>query len=118
MTNKVTGPSNVQKRMLARKLWQTKRRIWRDVSKRLMAPQKNRVEVNLAKLNRATSKNDIVVIPGKILANGLMEKQITVASYAISNSAAKKLEESGCKSMTIEELLEQNPTGSGVKIIV
>ncbi|UYP47758.1 50S ribosomal protein L18e [Candidatus Lokiarchaeum ossiferum] len=118
MTNKVTGPSNVQKRMLARKLWQTKRRIWRDVSKRLMAPQKNRVEVNLAKLNLATSKDDVVVIPGKVLSVGNMTKAITVACYAISSSAAKKLEESGSKRISIEDLLKQNPSGSGVKIIV
>jgi len=115
---KPTGPTNVQKRMLARKLWKTKRRIWRDVSDRLMAPQKNRVEKNLSAINNVTSKGDTIVIPGKVLSDGYLDKAITVACYAISSSALKKLEASGSKRITIEELLEKNPSGSGVKIIV
>ncbi len=114
----VTGPSNVQKRILARKLWQTKRRIWRDVSKRLMAPQKNRVEVNLSSINSATNNGEIIVVPGKILANGALTNKLTIACYAISKSAANKLEESGSKQISIEDLLTNNPTGKGVKIIV
>ena len=109
---------DVPKRMLARKLWKTKRRIWRDVSKRLMAPQKNRVEVNLAKLRRVTNKNDVVVIPGKVLADGELTAAITVACYSISKSALVKLEESGSKRISIEKLLEEKPTGKGVRIII
>ena len=113
-----TGPSNVQKRMLARELWKTKRPIWRDVSKRLMAPQKNRVEKNLGDLSRVTKNGDIVIVPGKILANGALDKKITIACYAISKSAAKKLEASESKRMSIEELVKKYPSGKGVRIIV
>jgi large subunit ribosomal protein L18e len=115
---KPTGPSNALKRILARKLWQTKRRIWRDVSDRLMAPVKNRVEVNLYRLARVTKNGDTVVIPGKILGNGTLSTNITIACWSISSSAAQKITSSGSKVITIEELLEKNPTGSGVKIII
>jgi large subunit ribosomal protein L18e len=115
---KPTGPSNVLKRMLARKLWQTKRRIWRDVSERLMAPAKNRVEVNLYRIAKNTKKGDTIVVPGKILANGALSAPITIACWSISSSASKKIEVSGSKVITIEKLLEQNPTGSGVKIFI
>ena len=113
-----TGPSNIQKRMLARKLWKTKRPIWRDVSKRLMAPQKNRVEKNLGDLSRITKNGDIIIVPGKILANGALDKKITIACYAISKSAAKKLEASESNQMSIEELVKKYPAGKGVRIIV
>ena len=113
-----TGPSNVQKRMLARELWKTKRPIWRDVSKRLMAPQKNRVEKNLGDLSRITKNGDVVIVPGKILANGAMDKKITIACYAISKSAAKKLDASGSERISIEELVKKYPSGKGVRIIV
>jgi len=115
---KPTGPSNALKRKLARKLWQTKRPIWRDVSERLMAPVKNRVEINLYRLSKVTKKNDTVIIPGKVLANGTLNAPITIACWSISASAARKFESAGGKVITIEELLEKNPTGSGVKIIV
>jgi large subunit ribosomal protein L18e len=115
---KPTGPTDLLKRQLARRLWKTKRRIWRDVSERLMAPQKNRVEVNLAKIEKVTAKGQTIVIPGKVLASGSLLNNVTVACYAISKSAKKKLEESGSKQISIDELLEQNPTGKGVSIIV
>jgi large subunit ribosomal protein L18e len=115
---KVTGPSNIHKRMLARQLWKTKRQIWRDVSNRLMAPQKNRVEKNLGDINRICNDGDIIVVPGKVLGNGAVSKKITIACYAISKSATRKLEASKIKRMTIEELLEKHPEGSGIRIIV
>ena len=116
--SKITGPSNIQKRMLARKLWKTKRPIWQDVSKRLMAPQKNRVEKNLGDINRITNDGDVIVIPGKILGNGEISKTITIASYAISKSAADKLKASKIKYMKIDELVDKHPKGTGVRIIV
>ncbi|MCF2141719.1 MAG: 50S ribosomal protein L18e [Candidatus Lokiarchaeota archaeon] len=113
-----TGPSNFYIRKLARKLWKTKRPIWRDVSKRLMAPQKNRVEINLAKINRLTQKGETIIVPGKVLANGTLEKSLTIACKAISKSARDKVAASKSELLTIEELLEKNPTGKGVRIII
>jgi large subunit ribosomal protein L18e len=115
---KATGPTNVLKRKLARNLWQTKRRIWRDVSERLMAPARSAVEVNLYRLSKITKKGDTVIIPGKILAVGELTESITIACYSISKSAVDKVKASGSKLMTIEDLLAKNPTGSGVRIIV
>ena len=117
MPSKVTGP-HTQKRMLARKLWKTKRRIWRDVSEYLMAPQKNRVEKNLGDLHSVSNDGDVVIIPGKVLANGQLAKKITIACYSISKAAAKKLNESNIKRISIEQLLEENPAGTGVRIII
>lgn len=115
---KVTGPTNVLKRKLARTLWKTKRRIWRDVSDRLMAPARKSVEINLLRLGKITQKGDTIVVPGKILAVGELNQAITIACYAISKAAVDKVKKSGSKIMTIEQLLAQNPTGSGVRIIV
>ena len=113
-----TGPSNIHIRMLARKLWKTQRPIWRDVSKRLMAPQRNRVELNLAKINSLTQKGDTIVVPGKVLATGNVDKSITIACYKMSKSALVKLKASKSNVLTIEELVEKNPTGTGVRILI
>ncbi len=118
MPSKITGPSNIQKRMLSRKLWKTKHQIWRDVSKYLMAPQRNRVEKNLGDLHNVTKNGDVVIVPGKVLATGTLSKKITIACYSISKSAANKLEASKIKRISIEQLLKDNPTGKGVRIII
>src|SRR6056297_17707 len=118
MTFKPTGPSDRIKRKLARKLWTTKKRIWRDVSDYLMAPKKNRVNIKLYRLNKNTKDGETVVIPGKVLANGDLDHKLTIACYNLSKSAYEKIKSSGSERITIEELYERNPSGSNVKIII
>jgi len=74
-------------------------------------------EINLYRLNKVTKKGDVVVIPGKVLGMGNMEHEITAGVFKISKLAAEKLKKANCNIMTIEELIEKYPTGSGIKII-
>lgn len=91
--------------------------IWRDVAERLEKPSKNWAEVNLSAIERHTEEGDTIVIPGKVLGSGYLTKNVTVGSFKFSKSAKKSIEEAGGKSITIRELADQNPKGSGVKII-
>lgn len=116
MSHKITGPSNYYIRKLIRDLWKTKINIWKTVSKKLSGPRRNRVKANLYRINKKTKKDDIIVVPGKILGMGELEHTLTIACLESSRTAKKKIESSGSKIISIEELLEQNPKGSGVKI--
>ncbi len=116
MSHKITGPSNYYTRRLIRDLWKTKRRVWRKVSKKLSGSRKNRVEANLYRINKKTKANDVIVVPGKVLAMGNLNHKLTLACLDYSKPAKKKIEASGSKLISIEELLEQNPSGSGVKV--
>ena len=114
--SKVTGPADYYKRKLIRDLWKTKRKIWKKISKKIAGPRRNQVEANLYRINKKTKPNDVIVVPGKILAIGELDKKLTIACLNCSKSARKKIEASGSKLLSIEELLEQNPTGSGIKV--
>jgi large subunit ribosomal protein L18e len=116
MSHKISGPSNFYIRKLIRDLWKTKILIWKTVSKKLSGPRRNRVKANLYRINKKTNKDDMIVIPGKVLGIGELEHTITIACLEYSQSAKKKIEASGSALMSIEELLEQNPKGKGVKI--
>jgi large subunit ribosomal protein L18e len=116
MSHKITGPSNYYIRKLIRDLWKTKIKIWKSVSKKLSGPRRNRVKANLYRINKKTKKDDIIVVPGNILGMGELEHTLTIACLESSRTAKKKIESSGSKIISIEELLEQNPKGSGVKI--
>jgi large subunit ribosomal protein L18e len=116
MSHKITGPSNYYVRKLIRDLWKTKIKIWRRISKKLSGPRKNRVAPNLYRINKNTKENDIIVIPGKILGMGDLDHALTIACLECSKTARKKIESSGSQLISIEELLEKNPKGSGVKI--
>ncbi|MFW9771444.1 MAG: 50S ribosomal protein L18e [Candidatus Heimdallarchaeota archaeon] len=116
MSHRVTGPSDYTTRKLIRDLWKTKRRIWKQISKKLSGPRKNRIEANLHRINKKTKESDVIVIPGKVLGIGELDHKITIACLDCSRPARKKIENSGSKVISIEELLEQNPEGKDVKI--
>ena len=116
MSHRITGPSNFYTRTLIRDLWKTKRRIWKQLSKKLSGSRKNRIEANLYRINNKTKKGDVIVVPGKLLGMGQLDHEITVACLDASRSAVEKIEASGSKLMSIRDLLESNPEGTNVKI--
>lgn len=91
--------------------------LWRDIAKRLEKPRRHYAEVNLSKINRYSAENDTIVVPGKVLSAGEIEKPVTIAALGFSKRAVEKISSRG-KCVSIEELLAANPKGSGVKIIV
>jgi large subunit ribosomal protein L18e len=103
-------------RKLIRDLWKTKRNIWRQISKKLSGSKKNKVEANLKRINNKTQEGDVIVIPGKVLGNGTLDHRVTIACLDCSRNAREKITNSGSTLLSIEELLAENPEGSGVKI--
>ncbi|MBP1910183.1 50S ribosomal protein L18e [Methanolobus bombayensis] len=91
--------------------------IWRDVAKKLEKPGKNYAQVNLSKINRYAKDGETVLIAGKVLGSGLLEKAVTVAAYNFSATAMEKIAEVGGKCLTIEQIMEENPKGSGIRIL-
>ena len=116
MSHRITGPSNYYNRKLIRELWKTKRRIWKKVSKKLSGPRRDRIEANLYRINKKTREKDVIVVPGKVLGIGEIDHKLTIACLDCSKTARKKIETSGSKLLSIEELLEQNPEGRDVKV--
>ncbi|MCW7076562.1 MAG: 50S ribosomal protein L18e [Candidatus Syntrophoarchaeum sp.] len=90
--------------------------IWRDLSKRLQKPSRNMAEVNLKHINRHTSADDVVVVPGKVLGSGVIDHPVTVAAFKFSERARATLMEQG-RAISILELTKENPGGKGVKIL-
>jgi large subunit ribosomal protein L18e len=91
--------------------------LWRDVARRLEKPKRNYAAVNISKINRHTSPNDTVLIPGKVLASGNLEHSVTVAALGFSGQAVFKIESAGGKCIRIEKLMREHPKGSGIKIL-
>ena len=91
--------------------------IWRDVAERLAKPRRNRVAVNISRLNRYTQKNETVAVPGKVLGAGEMEHPITVAAFAFSEEAKEKITAARGKCLSFFDLIKKKPKGSNVRII-
>ncbi|MCD6461129.1 MAG: 50S ribosomal protein L18e [Thermoplasmata archaeon] len=91
--------------------------IWRDVAERLNKPSRNWAQVNVSRIARFSQKGDVVLVPGKLLGGGDIDFPVTVAAYKASASAVKKITGAGGKVVSIPELVEENPKGSGVRIM-
>ncbi|MCC7568765.1 MAG: 50S ribosomal protein L18e [Candidatus Methanofastidiosa archaeon] len=89
--------------------------LWIALAKKLSKPTRRQCEVNVAKLNRYTAEGDIVVVPGKVLGAGDLDHALTVAAYKFSQAAREKINATGT-AMSLEELMEQHPAGSNVRI--
>ena len=90
--------------------------IWNAVAKELEGVRKNRREVNLGEINEHTSEGDVVIVPGKVLGSGSLDHKVTIAAFKFSGGAKNKIEKIG-ECISIQELSEKNPKGSGVKIM-
>ena len=91
--------------------------IWDSVAQKLKKTKHNRAAVNLSRINRYTSESDVALIPGKLLSSGSLTHTVSVAAVSSSLKARKKIEQAGGRYLTIEALVQENPKGSGVKII-
>ena len=91
--------------------------IWLDVAEYLAKPSRRRIAVNLSRLNRYTQKNEMIVVPGKVLGAGTIEHPITVAAFDFSETAKNKLKAAKAKPLSIPELAKKNPAGTNIKII-
>ena len=110
--------TNIVLRKTLDELRKTKSPFWRRVYELLSRPSRQRVVVNLSKINRYANEGDVIVVPGKVLGSGNLEKKVTVAAFAFSYTALEKIQESGSNAIHISELVKKNPEGKGLKIII
>jgi large subunit ribosomal protein L18e len=90
--------------------------VWADVADRLEKPRRTHAEVNLGRIERYAREDETVVVPGKVLGSGVLQKNVTVAAVDFSSTARTKIEQVG-DAVTLEQVAEQNPDGSNVRVI-
>ena len=87
------------------------------IAKNVLKSNSNKKTINLKKIDKLTDDGNAVVISGKILGTGNLSHKVLVSSFSISNSAAKKIKESGGEILQFSDMIDRFPTGKGVKII-
>ncbi|MFH0798021.1 MAG: 50S ribosomal protein L18e [Candidatus Woesearchaeota archaeon] len=117
---KRTGPTNVNLKSLISELnklgVKEKSNLWKRLASDLSKPTRQKREVNVEKINQYAREGETVVVPGKVLAEGDVDKKLTVAAWTFSESAKAKISKKG-KTMTIAQLMKENPKGKKVRIL-
>jgi len=91
--------------------------IWKSIAIELERPTRNRRIINLSKINRFSKDGEIVLVPGKVLGSGELDKKITVAAYSFSGQAEEKIKQAKGSSLNIYDLMKKNPKGKEIKVL-
>ncbi|MBT4805201.1 50S ribosomal protein L18e [Candidatus Woesearchaeota archaeon] len=113
------GTTNYQMQLLLQELEPKVKdsRFWRRIVKDLNKPSRQRRVVNLYKINKCVKEGETIIVPGKVLSVGDLNKKVDIAALNFSSGAKEKIIEAKGKAMTIKELLQINPEGKKVRIL-
>jgi len=117
--------TNIHKRKLIRQLEKlsdkTDKAIWEKVSEILSRPRRKRVAVNIGKINRLANDGEIIIVPGRVLGGGLLEKKLVVIAEGFSKTAWQKILDNGGKPYTFYDVVS-NPSlvegKKGLKLVI
>jgi large subunit ribosomal protein L18e len=94
-----------------------KNEAWVGVAGILSGPRRKRICINLEQINKHSKAGEILVIPGKVLSQGEIDKKIKVVAFNFSEKAKEKLLTAKCETLDILEEIKSNPSAKGIKII-
>ena len=94
-----------------------KNKKWLEVASLLSTPRKDRAEINLDKIDKDSKEEDVIVIPGKVLSQGELNKKIKVVALSFSKNAKEKILKSKSEAIYIGEEIKNNPEAKGIKIL-
>ena len=115
-----TGPTNPIVSGLAATLRERGHREKIDfmiaLADKISTQTRRRPSISLTKLSRISKDSETVVVPGKVL-DGILDKKITIAALSFSTKAMAGINKAGGHAITVDELIEKNPKGTGVRIV-
>ena len=94
-----------------------KNKSWNGVAGILSSPRRLKLEINLDEINKEAKGNEIIIVPGKVLSIGEINKKFKVVALAFSEKAKEKLNKAGCETSYIINEIKKNPDAKGVKIL-
>jgi large subunit ribosomal protein L18e len=94
-----------------------KKKNWLEVAAMLSSPRTKRIGMNLSKINDEAKEGEVVVIAGKVLSQGELNKKIKVVALGFSEMAKEKIEKAKGEALTISEEIKKNPEAKNVRFL-
>ena len=94
-----------------------KKEAWLEIAGLLSGPSRTRSAVNLEQINKESKEGDVVIVPGKVLSQGELNKKIKVVALSFSEKAKEKLSKAKVDFNSIREELNKNAKAEGIRII-
>lgn len=94
-----------------------KAKFWKRLAIDLERPTRNRRAVNVSRIQKNAKGNELIVVPGKVLGSGEIEKSVIVAAWQFSRQAREKIIRAKGDCMSLQELLAKKPKTSELRIV-
>lgn len=90
---------------------------WLEIARVLTNSTRKRPYFNLEEINNKIKEGDKIVIPGKVLSQGKIDKKIKIVAFNFSEKAKEKLLNSSCEISNILDEIKLNPDFKDLKIL-
>ncbi|MEM1922234.1 MAG: 50S ribosomal protein L18e [Nitrososphaerota archaeon] len=92
-------------------------RFWAAVLENLEKPSRKWRVVNIYHLNKVAPPGGKVLVMGKLLGAGVLEKRLDVVAFDFSEVAHRKIREAGGEALYLEEYLSKGGDGKGFILV-
>jgi large subunit ribosomal protein L18e len=114
-TKRKTNPLLLETIRAAKK---TKVKFWLDVASFMSFPRRKKICLNLRDIERLSNEGDSIVVPGKILSMGELNKKVRIIAFSFSNSAKEKILKANSEAVYIIDEIKKNPEAKSLKLII
>jgi len=94
-----------------------KKKNWLELAGMLSSPRAKRTNMNLSKINDEAKEGEVVVVAGKVLSQGELDKKIKVVALSFSAMAREKIAKAKSQFSTILEEIKKNPEAKNVRFL-
>jgi large subunit ribosomal protein L18e len=94
-----------------------KQEAWVGIAGILSSPRRNRICINLEEINKEAKAGETIIVPGKVLSQGDIDKKIKVVAFSFSEKAREKLLSAKCEVSYILDEIKSNPSAKGIKTL-
>jgi len=94
-----------------------KKKAWREIAGILSSPHVKKINVNLDKISTEAKEGEVVIVPGKVLSEGELNKKMKIVAFSFSEKAKEKILNSHGEILNILDEIKKNPDAKNIKII-
>ncbi len=109
---KKTNPELVETIIAAKK-----NKNWEEIAKILSGSRNKRNDLNLGKINEEVKEGEQVIVIGKVLSNGELNKKIKIIALSFSEKAKEKILKAKGDMSNILDEIKKNPNAKGLRIL-
>lgn len=94
-----------------------KNAAWKEIASILSGLKANRINKNLEEIDKNSKEGETIVISGKVLSGGNLNKKVKVVAFSFSEKTIEKLKKNKIDYAYILEEVQKNKDAKGVKIL-